>query len=310
MLKENPKGRQNISRCGPTCPSTNFLPSNRPPYGEVGYTLKTSFFTSCLFRSCTETSAYAQFQRLSWVAFPFSLFLKLNKPLWLPSAGDKSLHPALTRSVRNRRRTDRSSDWTVLLDFLLTLPPPLICSQVYMNRKRVTDTRRSMDVHVICETSLWHLGDVGIVPFTVRRVVFGRDDSRRPGISWYWAGLLLTAYYCTLYWSQPAMFMYVCSTLLGGFNPCTDTQKSADIGCVYPAAINYWPVQLFLSWIELVSALFGQKKSSTTQTQTTGGDFSVIIVPFFRVLFCSLTGIVFMHFDYYLSTSALISNKQ
>lgn len=50
------------------------------------------------------------------------LFTRLNKPLLHASAGDKSLHPALTGSVINHSLTDPRLDWTVCLCSVTLLP--------------------------------------------------------------------------------------------------------------------------------------------------------------------------------------------
>lgn len=50
------------------------------------------------------------------------LFTRLNKPLLHASAGDKSLHPALTGPVITHSLTDPRLDWTVCLCSVTLLP--------------------------------------------------------------------------------------------------------------------------------------------------------------------------------------------
>lgn len=104
--------------------------------------------------SCNKADNFSDYIFPPWIS---QLFMRLNKPLWHASAGDKSLHPAPAGSVIKSRPS-----WSeIRLDCVLVFcdAASLMRFQVYMNKKRVTDVRRAEDMRVIFETSLWQFGE-------------------------------------------------------------------------------------------------------------------------------------------------------
>lgn len=137
------------------------------------------------------------------------LFTRLNKPLLHASAGDKSLHPALTGSVINHSLTDPRLDWTVCLCSVTLLP---------WYASRFTPTKSQWQTRTMprtCVSSLRHLSD-------------GSESRRGPR----WPGVFTTR---------------VCFKALGGF-PRTELSatgvavsgKEAGRMCFYWQHINTW----------------------------------------------------------------------
>lgn len=167
------------------------------------------------------------------------LFTRLNKPLLHASAGDKSLHPALTGSVINHSLTDPRLDWTVCLCSVTLLP---WCAS------RFTPTKSQWQTCTLPRTrvsSLRHLSDgpesrqgprcPALLPHILalkRLETFLRAELSVTGVAasskaaptqegcvfidgiWMHRSLLIAP--CRL---RRAVFIYASFSLLGSFNP-------------------------------------------------------------------------------------------